>query len=346
MYGMKTTYLDYASLTPIDRRVMREIKKYSAKEYGNPSALYASGVAAKRAIADAKKRIADILHAHPDEIIFTSGGTESNELVFRQFKNIVTSAIEHSSIKRNKAVAVKVEKNGIVDLEDLKNKITAETELVSIMYVNNEIGVIEPISEIVKCVKKINKKILVHTDASQAMYLPQNVEKLGVDMMTLDGGKIYGPRGIGMLYIKRGTVKIERHGTENVPAIMGFALALEIAEKTREKESARLRELKNFFMSESKLKVNGEPSLSSPHIINVSIPGIDNEFFVLKLDAQGFECSTKSACLIDEDESYVMKAIGGDSATSVRFSFGRDTAKRDIQKLLKVIAEIQRSTYN
>lgn len=336
---MKKMYLDYASLTPIDRRVMKEIKKYSGADYGNPSALYASAVAAKKAVESAKKRIAAVLHAHSDEIVFTSGGTESNQLALFG-KNVLTSDIEHSSIARKNAVSVN--SNGVINLEELKKKITADTEMVSIMYVNNETGAIQPISDIAKVVrdtdKKYNKKILFHTDASQAGLLPLHVEKLGVDLMTLDGSKLYGPRGVGILYVKRGTVQIERAGTANVPAIMGFALALEIAEKSRDKESARLAGLKDFFIKNlPKAKINGDVSMTSPHILNISIPGIDNEYMILKLDARGIECSTKSACLFNEDESYVLKAMGADSASSIRFSFGRGTTKSQLKKVLKNI---------
>ncbi len=208
------------------------------------------------------------------------------------------------------------------------------------MYVNNETGVIQPIAEIAKIVRDARKKfgtnILFHTDASQAGLLPFPT---GVDMITLDGHKIYGPRGIGMLYVRRGT-KIERSGTENVPGIMGFTLALEITEKMRQKEYVRLSELRKFFIEGLKIegvKINSNLETTSPHILNISIPNIDNEFFVLKLDAQGIECSTKSACLHDEDESYVLKAMGKDSRTSLRFSFGRHTSKSDLKKVLKIV---------
>lgn len=354
---MKRIYLDYASLTPIDKQVRRVIERYETEDYMNPSALYASGVVAKKAVLEAQERIAKIIHAHADEIIFTSGGTESNNLVLKNFqgKHIIISSIEHSSIIKNaQALHVPVDKNGIVDLEELKKAITPETALVSIMMVNNEIGVIEPMHEIAKILrgarKRFNSKILFHTDACQAMYLPLHVEKFGVDLMTLDGSKIYGPRGVGMLYAKRGTVEISRAGTENVPGIMGLATALELADKFRDKEFKRLTQLKNFFTSELKkkypeIKINGDPILTSPHILNISIPDIDNEFFVLKLDAKGIECSTKSACLKDEDESYVLKAIGANSKNSIRFSFGRTTTERELKKVLKIIAKILPSTY-
>ncbi len=359
---MKRIYLDYASLTPIDKRVTKEMKKYSSKDYSNPSSLYSSGVKAKNAVLNAKKKIADIIHAHPDEIIFTSGGTESNNLVLGNFadKHIIISAIEHSSIIKNtKATHISVDKDGLIDLEELKKAISPEIVLVSIMLVNNEIGIIQPIREIAKIVrnaaKKFNTKILFHTDACQAIYLALHVEKMGVDMMTLDGAKIYGPRGMGILYVKRGVAEFHRSGTENLPSIAGVALALEIGDKMREKESVRIGELKNYFIEglqkiNPAIKINGGANGSvektSPHILNVSIPNIDNEFFVLQLDAKGIECSTKSACLKDEDESYVLKAIGADSGTSVRFSFGRATTNGDIKKTLKIIAKILSSAYN
>ncbi len=350
---MKRIYLDYASLTPTDKRVMKEVKKYGSREYTNPASIYASGVSAKKALIDAKKKVAGILHAHPDEIIFTSGGTESNNIILEAFrgKNIIISAIEHSSIIKNAdATHISVDINGLINLEELKKAITADTALVSIMYVNNEIGSIQNISEIAKIVrdarKKFDKKIFLHTDACQApIHLPLHVEKLGVDMITLDGNKMYGPRGVGMIYVKRGTVKISRAGTENLPAIMGFACALDIAEKMREKETKRILDLKNYFIRELNkinpaIKINGDLEHSVPNIMNISILDIDNEFFILQLDAKGVECSTKSACLYNEDESYVLKAMGVDSKNVVRFSFGRDTTKSDIKKTLKIIANI------
>lgn len=355
---MSRIYLDYASLTPLDKKVEKIMKKYQSMDYTNPSSLYASGVASKKAIQNARERIAKVLHAHPDEIIFTSLGTESNQLVLDSVgnKDSIISAIEHSSIiKKTQALHVPVDRDGHIDLDQLKKSITAETKLVSIMLVNNEIGSIEPLQEIAKIVRDANKrfgtKILLHTDACQGMYVPLHVEKLGVDMMTLDGMKMYGPRGVGMLYVRRGAVRIERAGTENVSGIMGFAYALEYADAMREKELQRLLELKKYFFDglvkiNQNIKVNGNIETSSPHILNVSIPNIDNEFFILKLDAKGVECSTKSACLVDLDESYVLRAIGVDSRNSVRFSFGRQTTKGELKKTLKIIAKILSNTYN
>ncbi|MEK7463957.1 MAG: cysteine desulfurase family protein [Patescibacteria group bacterium] len=350
---MKRIYLDYASLTPIDKKVLREMKKYSTGDYTNPSALYASAVKAKKTLEDSKTRVAKVLHAHADEIIFTSGGTESNQLVLNQFKGkkIVISSIEHSSILRNVEVThIPVDSRGLADLDLLKKSITAETSLVSVMMVNNEIGSIQPIQDIAKIVRDARKafgtEIILHTDACQAaIHLSLYVEKLGIDVLTLDGAKIYGPRGVGALYIRRGTIACTRAGTHNIPGIIGFALALELAEKNREKETARISKLKNFFFEELKkinsgIKINGSIENSVPSIMNISIPSIDGEFFVLQLDAKGIECSTKSACLRDEDESYVLKAIGASSKTSVRFSFGRKTTKKQLKKTLKIIKKI------
>lgn len=354
---MKRIYLDYASLTPVDKRVFAVIKKYSDSKYTNPSALYQSAVNAKLAVDEAKSRIASILHIHSDEIIFTSGGTESNQLVLNAFKGkkVLISSIEHSSIffdsiNNSNITRIKVDNNGLIDTEDLKLNLTTDVSLVSIMMVNNEIGATENISEIAKIVRDFNKKhnlnVLLHTDASQAVIHNEIlIDKLGVDLMTLDGNKMYGPRSVGILYVRRGRIEIERAGTLNVPGIMGISYALEIADKTRDKETDRILALREYFLSElikinKEIRINGDINNTSPHILSISIPNIDNEFFVLKLDARGIECSTKSACLRDEDESYVLKAINVNSKNSVRFSFGRMTNKGEIKKVLKAIGEI------
>jgi cysteine desulfurase len=405
--SMKRIYLDYASLTPIDPRVIREGKKYSSAKYANPSSLYKEGVAAKKAMEEGRKKVADFLHAHSDEIVFTSGGTEANALALegagraarRSFSeagiskpHIIISAIEHSSIMETANMLEKhgvevtrlpVDSLGVVSLDELKKAIKPSTFMVSIMMVNNEVGSIQPIREAVKIVRQARKAKaegltlrypLFHTDAAQALYENLNLESLGVDLLTLDGSKVYGPRGIGCLYVRRGTSiepilygggqeKGMRSGTENLPAIMGFAKALEILDAEMLGRGSGHLGTEHYSQLEwgvgslralliEKLKeirpdivVNGDRT--SPHILNVSIPAIDNEFFVLQLDARGVACSTKSSCLRDAEESYVLKAMGanrpdGDqiSKTSVRFSFGRWTKKRDIIKAAKIIAGI------
>jgi cysteine desulfurase len=356
---MKRIYLDYASLTPIDKGVLQTINKYSDEKYANPDALYLSAINAKKVVNESKTKIAEIIHAHSDEIVFTSGGTESNRLIHDYFKGkkVIISVIEHSSIinvSDENYSHISVGKDGIIDLELLKKSITSDTALVSVILVNNEIGNIQPIHEISKIIKeaqvKFKNKIFLHTDACQAgVHMPLYVEKMGIDSMSLDGGKIYGPRGVGMLYIKRGTIQIDRPGTANVAGIAGFAHALEIVEKSREKETIRINELKLYFLTElikirKDITVNGDIDSSSAHILSINIPNIDNEFFVLQLDAKGVECSTKSACLRDSDESYVLKSIGVSSKSSVRFSFGRDTKKGDLKFALGIIKTILEKT--
>lgn len=383
---MKRIYLDYASLTPIDRRVLREMKKHYGREYANPSSIYSEGVAARKAMEDGRERVARTLNAHADEIVFASGGTEANSLAIEGAflgarragigkPRLIISVIEHSSVMETarmlegrgvEVVRLSVGADGRVDPDGVKRAINKDTFMVSVMAVNNEIGSIQPIREIAKAIRHARADItksrypLFHTDAAQAAVcagVPAlcglNIEQLGVDLLTLDSGKVYGPRGIGALYVRRGT-PLEpvirgggqeyglRSGTENLPAIMGFAKALEIA-SDEGRETRRLSELKSFFAEGLK---NIRPGISSNpsdernislHILNVSIPGIDNEFFTLQLDARGIAVSTKSSCLRDEDESYVLRAIGADSSTSVRFSFGRGTRKADLKAVLRAV---------
>lgn len=383
----KRVYLDYAAMTPIDPRVMRVMNKYSVNKYGNPSAWYKEGVFAKNELDKSRKSIANFLHAHQDEIVFTSGGTEANNLammgVVEKIANkkgykkihIIVSSIEHSSIiecarecerRGAKVDYLSVDKDGVISLEELKEKINENTVFISIMTVNNEIGSIEPIRDIAKVVRQARERIsksdiypILHTDASQApLYLNLNVEQLGVDLLTLDAMKTYGPRGVGLLYIKRkiseyispiifggGQEGGIRSGTENLPLVAGFAKSLELAEKYKEKERVRIDTLKRHFIDgllkiNKNIIINGDPNKTASHILNVSIPNINNEFFVLQLDAKGFACSTKSACLRDEHESYVLKAVGTDSNTSIRFSFGRWTKRGDIRILLSTIQVI------
>jgi cysteine desulfurase len=395
-------YADYASITPTDPRVLHALREYYSKEYGNPSSLHKEGVAAKKALIEARKKCADLIKAHMDEIVFTGTGTEANNLAMfgviehllesekkPEELHVITSVIEHPSVlecvrdlaKRGvKVDYLGVDENGIINIKELKEKLRRETCLVSVMMVNNEIGTIEPIHDIARTVRHFKKHVgsahvatnprgeidervsypLVHTDASQAfLYTDLSIEKLGVDLLTLDSHKVYGPKGVGMLFAKRG-VRIApqivgggqescmRAGTENIPGIVGFAQALEIAHIEREKETARLATLRDMFIDEllkhhPQCVLNGSRTERIANNVNISIPDIDNEFFVLQLDAAGIACSTKSSCLRDENESYVIEALHHDkqrSASSIRFSFGRFTKKGDIAYILKVIDRI------
>lgn len=390
----KRIYLDYASLTPIDRRVINVINKYSRPNFSNPSSLYKEGVSAKESLKNFRDKIAGYLHAHPSEIFFTSGGTESNNLailgsvehlhnlgVEYDKMHVLISIIEHSSIRecanhlQEKGVEVElltVDEKGLISLDDLKKKIKSNTVIVSVMTVNNEIGTIEPIKEIAKTIRYFRSTIgsnsafnfqdynypIFHTDASQAfLYEDLNVEKMGVDLLTLDSSKVYGPRSTGLLF-KRKNTPIEpiifgggqelglRSGTENLPSIAGFARALEIATLERNDQFQKVIGLRDYFVEGLKsirkdITINGgDGAHKSPHILNVQIPKIDNEFFVLQLDSKGIACSTKSSCLGDEEESYVLNAIGANSKESVRFSIGRYTTISDIKKALRIIAKV------
>jgi cysteine desulfurase len=295
--------------------------------------------------------------------------------------HVLISIIEHSSIRecanhlQEKGVEVElltVDEKGLISLDDLKKKIKSNTVIVSVMTVNNEIGTIEPIKEIAKTIRYFRSTIgsnsafnfqdynypIFHTDASQAfLYEDLNVEKMGVDLLTLDSSKVYGPRSTGLLF-KRKNTPVEpiifgggqelglRSGTENLPSIAGFARALEIATLERNDQFQKVIGLRDYFIEGLKsirkdITINGgDGAHKSPHILNVQIPKIDNEFFVLQLDSKGIACSTKSSCLGDEEESYVLNTIGANSKESVRFSIGRYTTISDIKKALRIIAKV------
>ena len=393
--------MDYAAGAPLDTRVFSAMKPYFLNEHGNPSAIYKEGVEAKHVIEEARAKIASAIFAHQDEIIFTSGGTESNNLaIFGVTRaahesgiikpHIVTSVIEHPSVlnacraleKTGEANVsyIGVDNDGIVNLAEFKKALRQETVLVSIMYANNEIGTIQPIREIAKIIRQYRKSYLdvkrpsqlggstpklkypyFHTDACQAMnYLDTHVERLGVDLLTFNGAKIYGPKGVGALYKKRGVSLVPvlygggqekglRSGTENVPAIVGLAKALEIARKIVEKESVRQTKLRDCFISEIKkyfpdAVVNGSQTQRLPNNINISFQNIESQHMVIMLDAKGIAVSAKSACSSgDENASYVVSALDGQkwrADNSVRFSLGRNTTKKDIQKTIGALQEI------
>lgn len=380
-------YLDYAATTPVDDEVIKAMIPYFADDFGNASSIYKEGLTARNALDASRKKIADILNARSEEIIFTSGGTEANNLaIFGAIKaieksgirpedmHIITSCIEHPSVleifkmleKKGLEVSyIGVDEFGIINPKDVRDAIQANTVLVSIMYVNNEIGTIQPIYEIAKIIRRGRKEkkseIYFHTDASQApLYLSIDVQKLGVDMMTLCGQKIYGPKGVGCLYKKK-NIKLQsiisggsqemglRAGTENIPLIIGFSKALELAEQNREKESRRLVKLRDYFMEElnkkiPQVKLNGSGKSRAPNNINVYIPRIDGEFFTIVLDSKGIACATKSACKEnDEDKgSYIIEALGHSKErveSSLRFSLGKSVSKKDIDYVVKTLSE-------
>lgn len=384
--GSKRIYLDYASVTPIDNRVQKEYEKYSSIEYANPSSLHTEGVQAKKVMDASRKQIAELIHGHTDEITFTASGTEANNLAIvgvvekiiadgKKYADlhIITSVIEHASVlepirmlekKGVQVTYVPVDKDGIIDLHVLKTSLKPHTVLVSIMMVNNEIGTIQPLYDIAKLVRHARKENIIaagfpylHTDACQApLYLPLDVRSLGVDLLTLDAQKMYGPRGNGLLWTRRGTEVVPiisgggqekglRSATPHVASIAAFAKAFSVAAAEQSKEAKRIQDLRTYFIRELQkieagIVLNGHAEKRIANNVNVSIPGIDNEFYLLQLDAKGIACSTKSSCLRDEDESYVIKALGADSdraRNSLRFTLGRMTKRADIDFVLKAM---------
>jgi cysteine desulfurase len=379
-------YLDHAATAPLDPQVKEAMMPYLEGEFGNPSSLHAAGRRAKQAIDDARETIADILHCRAEEIIFTGGGTEADNLavlgIYRAYKNkgnrLVSTAIEHHAVlnaiehlskkEGAEAVFVKVDRDGSVDPAKIAAAIDEKTVLVSVMYANNEIGTIEPIVEIGHVVaewkkehgRKAEDAPFFHTDACQAAgALPLDVAALGVDLMTVNGSKIYGPKGVGFLYIRRG-IRPEpliwgggqewglRSGTENVAAIVGLAKALEIAEAGKDKENTRLVVLRDRLIAGllkiPKTRLNGHPSLRLPNNVNVSILDIEGEAMILYLDEAGFRVSTGSACTsANLEPSHVIRALGlpyEAAHGSLRITLGRGTTEADIDKLLAALPPI------
>jgi len=374
-------YLDYAATTPIDSSVSDEII-YCIKDpqmQGNPSSIHRMGMFAKNKIEESRQTIAKNIGVKSSEIIFTGSGTESDNLTilgvaksYKKFGNhIIISAIEHKAvIEATKSLEsdgfevsfAPVDNNGFVVVDKLIKLIRKDTILISIMYVNNEIGSIQPIKEIslkINEIKKSNGLPFLHTDACQAAtVLSVNPKKLGVDLMTLNGSKIYGPKSIGCLYIRNG-IKIEpiiygggqefgiRAGTESISLIAGFAKALTISQNNYKKEFNRLLKIKKELIKTIKkikdISFNSPSLKCSPNILNVSFLGAEGESLVLELDNQGVYCSTGSACASRSlKSSHVLVAMGKDDEvthTSIRFSIGRFTKEKDIKELKKVLSK-------
>ena len=388
----KQIFLDYASTTPVDYRVMKKMMEYDVRHFANPSALYNDALTAKKFLEEAREKIAEVLSTQKKSIVFTSGGTEGNNLAIQgvfnsygQFGNsvaklggkphFITTEVEHPSVlevmreieKRGGEVTkLKVDADGFVSLKDLRESLRPETVLVSVMYANNEIGTIQPIKEISRVIKDYRLKNntdfpYFHTDACQTPnYLDVNVLKLGVDLMTLDGIKIYGPRGTGVLYVKDG-VEISpiifgggqegglRSGTENVSGAVGFAEALKISQEERENESERLLKIRDYGISEilknfPNSSLNGSKENRLPNNINICFPNLDAEFAVISLDVNGISCSYSSSCrtLKEDSSSYVVESLGKDDCkmSSLRFSLGRGSTKGDMDEMVAVLKKI------
>ncbi len=377
---MKQIYLDTAAATPLDPQVKRVISEAEKKYWANPSSLHEVGVAAAAALAAARREVAQVIGAHADEIIFTSGGTEANNLAVLgaptflpdgQVGEIIVSAIEHSSVLepaklRGQVLLAPVDENGQLKLADFKKMLTKQTSLVSIIYAHNEIGTIQDIKAIAKIIRAHRSQFKTalpyfHIDACQATrFLPLNVQQLGVDLMTLNASKMYGPKGVGVLFIKRGVNLAPqilgggqeagyRAGTENVPAILGFATALTLAQKQAVKETKKLLPLRDYALKQilkniPSASLNGDPLNRLPNNLNFSFTGTLGEQVVIELAAAQIAASTGSACAIPKhDDSYVIMALGKDAAaakSAVRLTFGREITKSNLNYVIKNLVRI------
>lgn len=370
--------MDNAAATYLDSRVKKETTM-ALKYYSNPSSFNNLGRKVRELVEKSRLEVARFLKARPEEIIFTSSGSEANNTVIlglpfdgKKGKELIITPIEHPSIlesantlKGKISVGLaKVNEVGLVDLADLKDRLNSKTYLVSIMYANNEIGTIEPILEVAKLIENFRRRNnsrhpLLHTDACQAAeYLDMDVNHLGVDLLTFNGSKIYGPRGVGVLYRRRGIKIIPlifggsqemglRAGTENVPGIVGLAKAVSLI--NRKRQAARVSELRDYFISKVKsipdTRLNGpEGNTRLPNNINISIKNLDSESLLLELDKYGIYAGSGSACTSRSVEpSHVLKAIGVAPSYirgALRFSLGRKTTKKDIDYLLKILPKI------
>jgi cysteine desulfurase len=379
---MKKIYFDFSSTTFVRDEVLEAMMPYFKENFGNPSSLHSFGQSALKGVDIAREKIKNILKAESlKEIIFTSSATESNNLAikglafyfffFRKIKpHFITSSVEHPSVLEVmvdleemgiiEVSYIKPEKNSLLDPEKIKNEIRDNTFLVSFHYVNSELGTIQKIKEISKILKEINKerkeKIYFHTDAAQAGFENLNVQDLGVDLMTLSSHKIYGPKGIALLYVRKGIPLVKlisgsnqeynlRAGTEAVPLIVGFAKAMELVEKEKEKINNHLKEIRDYFISkikdfEGKIILNTVPEISSPKILNFYFPTKSSQELLIYLDTNGVAVSAGTACKSRANEpSYIVSDIYGKerSKNSLRFSFGITNKKEEIDYVIDLL---------
>lgn len=374
---MDIRYFDNSATTRVKEEVFQEMFPYLSEQYGNPSSIYSIGRNAKRAIEEARKRVASLINCKPEEIYFTSCGSESDNTALKGIayldqnkgKHIITSKIEHPAILHScqnlekhgfDVTYLDVDKNGFINLETLKNSIREDTILISIMFANNEIGTIEPIEKIATIAHKNN--IIFHTDAVQALgNIPIDVQKMDIDMLSLSGHKIYAPKGVGALYIKKGIEferfidgghqeKNKRAGTENVAEIVGLGKACQIAEKNLEQYQKKLKELRDYCLQEikkeiPKIHINGTMKKRLPGNINISFENTDSSELLFKLDEYGICASGGSACSSgDNNPSHVLTAIGVPSElakSAIRFTFGDFNTKEDVDYLVEILKKIR-----
>lgn len=385
----RTVYLDYAATTPVDPRVLEAMLPYFAEEWGNPSAVYAHGRRARRALDDARDQIAQVLHCRANEVIFTGSGSESDNLAIKggalaqaarhDFRHIVTSAVEHHAVLETcewlerhlgyQVTYLPVDTTGQVSVESVLAALRPDTAIVSVMYANNEVGTVQPVAEIARAVKSLNPRTLVHTDAVQAGgMLPVETSDLGVDLLALSGHKVYAPKGVGLLYARRGTPLLPlvsgggqerglRAGTENVASIVGMATALGLAYAEFEARTAHVRRLRDRLIAGvlggvPDVWLTGHPTERMPNSASFGIRGADGESLLLNLDQAGIYASSGSACTSGTLEvSHVLRAMGHTDSTargSLRLTTGLPTTDADVDftlaELPGVVARVREVT--
>ncbi len=373
---MKRIYFDYAATTPTDSEVVKAMLPYFTETFGNPSSIYSYGQEAKGAIEEARIKVADLIGAREEEIIFTSGGTEADNFAIKGIayaneprgNHIITSSIEHHAVgepckfleKRGFRITyLPVDQYGLVDPGDVKKAITDRTILISVMHANNEVGTVEPIAEIGRIAREAG--VYFHTDAVQTVgHITVNVNELGTDLLSMSAHKLYGPKGVGALYVRKGTKitpfmhggeqeKGRRASTENVPGIVGLGRAVELAQQEMDQEASRLaslrdRLIKGLLERIDHIYLNGHPQKRLPNNVNVCIDFIEGESMLLNLDLEGICVSTGSACTSSSLEpSHVLLAMGvahEQAHGSLRFSLGKWNTEEDINQVLETLPRI------
>jgi cysteine desulfurase len=373
---MKPIYLDYAATTPADLAVVRAMIPYFHDDFGNPSAIYSYGQEAKSAIDKARSSIASLIGARDEEIVFVSGGTEADNFALKgvAFANqkkgnhIITSSIEHHAVLESckflskmgfKITYLPVDHFGLVNPDDVKKAITDKTILISVMHANNEMGTIQPITEISKIAREAG--VYLHTDAVQtAGHITTDVNELGIDLLSISAHKLYGPKGVGALYIRKGTKLMtfmngggqergRRASTENVPGIVGFGKAAELVQPELNKEMERVAGLRDKLIAGilkqvDHIHLNGHPVKRLPNNVNISVEFVEGESMCLNMDMAGICASTGSACSSASLEaSHVLLAMGLDPVQahgSLRFTLGKWTTNEEIDKVLEILPRI------
>ncbi len=373
---MKTIYLDNNATTKTDEQVVEAMMPYLLENYGNPSSIYKIGRENKKAIEEAREKVAQLLNCEPNEIYFTSGGSESDNTAIigiaysyiKKGKHIITSKIEHPAVLETckqlekegfEVTYIGVKENGIIDLEELKKAIKPTTTLITIMFANNEIGTLQPIEEIGRIAKENN--IIFHTDSVQAVGSVEiDVKKLNIDSLSLSAHKFYGPKGIGALYVKKGVQfnkfingghqeRNKRAGTENVAGIVGLAKAMELAYSNLEEHNNKIKELRDYYVNQIKekipyIKINGDMEKRLPGNSNISFRFVEGESLLLNLDLKGICASSGSACTSGSlDPSHVLLAIGLPHEIahgSLRISIGKYNTKEEIDYVVENLVEI------